>query len=75
MTWCGLLFCQINNSKKKQYNAITLSNRRYNCSGPKNLKLKEKDIGLAKTYSITISIQKVNSIQKFVLKIQDFSDS
>ena len=38
---------------------------------PFQLKLKEKDISLTKNYyCITISIQEISSVQKFVLKIQ-----
>ena len=38
---------------------------------PCQLKLKEKDISLTKNYyCITISIQEISSVQKFVLKIQ-----
>ena len=37
---------------------------------PQHLKDKEKNIGLTKSYCITISIQKINSIHKFVFKIQ-----
>ena len=38
---------------------------------PRQLKLKEKDISLTKNYYyVTISIQEISSVQKFVLKIQ-----
>ena len=34
-----------------------------------HLKVKEQDINLTKSYCITISIQKISSIDKFILKI------
>ena len=40
-----------------------------------HLKVKEKDINLAKTNCITISIEKISSFQKFILKIQQILGS
>ena len=37
---------------------------------PCHLKVKEKYIDLTKNYCVTISIQKISSINKFILKIQ-----
>ena len=45
-------------------------NRRYNCSGCPAL-----DIILTKNYCITISIQKIISIHKFILKIKQIIGS
>ena len=45
-------------------------NRRYNCSGCPAL-----DIILTKNYCITISIQRIISIHKFILKIKQFIGS
>ena len=42
---------------------------------PWHLKVKEKDISLTKHYSITISIQKISSIHKFILNIQQILGS
>ena len=40
-----------------------------------NLKVKEQDINLTKSYCITISIQKISSIDKFILKIHQIFGS
>ena len=40
-----------------------------------HLKVKEKDVSLAKTNCITISIEKISSFQKFILKIQQILGS
>ena len=37
---------------------------------PQHLKVKEYDISLTKNYCITIRIQKISSIHKLILKIQ-----
>ena len=37
---------------------------------PQHLKVKKKDIRLTKNYCITISILKISSIRKFILKVQ-----
>ena len=42
---------------------------------PQHLKFKEKDISLNKNYCITISIQKISSIDIFILKIQQILGS
>ena len=45
-----------------------------NCGGPQHLKVKE-DISLTKNYCITISIQKITFIHKFILKMQQMLGS
>ena len=42
---------------------------------PQHLKVKEKNISLTKKYCITISIQKVSSIHKFIHKIKQILGS
>ena len=42
---------------------------------PRHLKVKEYNISLTKTYNITISIQKFNSIHKFTLTMQQMLGS
>ena len=39
---------------------------------PQDSKVKEQDISLTKKFCITISIQKISSIHKFIIKIQQF---
>ena len=39
---------------------------------PRDSKVKEQDISLTKKFCITISIQKISSIHKFIIKIQQF---
>ena len=52
-------------TKKYQiYMKPSRTRQKYNCSGPSAFK------SLTKNYCITISIQKINSINKFNLKIQ-----
>ena len=48
----------------------TLPNKKYNCSRPWHLKVKEQDISLTKNYCITINIKIISSIHIFVFKIQ-----
>ena len=43
---------------------------KYNCKGPPEFKVKEKDISLSKNSCITITTQKISSIHKFILQIQ-----
>ena len=42
---------------------------------PLHLKIKEQHISLTKNYCITFSIQKISSIHKFILKIQQILGS
>ena len=51
-----------NNNNKKTRSITALFSR--------PLKVKEKDISLTKNYCITISIQKLSSIHKLILKVQ-----
>ena len=51
----------MNNNKKKTTRSTTAVE-------PRHLKVKEKDISLTKKYCITISIIKISSIHKFILK-------
>ena len=45
-------------------------NKKYNCSGPQHLTVKQQDISLTRNYCIIISIQIITSIHSFILKIQ-----
>ena len=45
-------------------------NKKYNCSGPQHLKVKQQHISLTKNYRIIVSIQTITSIHTFILKIQ-----
>ena len=45
-------------------------NKKYNCSGPQHLKVKQQHISLTKNYRIIVSIQTITSMHTFILKIQ-----
>ena len=49
---------------------ITIITRSTTAVDPRHLKVKEKDISLTKYYCIIISIQKLKSIHKYILTIQ-----
>ena len=53
------------------FNALLLVRKKYNCSGPQTLKVKESDISPTKNYCI----QKISSINRFILKIQQILGS
>ena len=62
--------------KTKNYiNHERICNKKYNCSGPRHLKVKELNISLTRNYCITISIQLISSIHIFILKIQKILES
>ena len=60
-----------NLQKKKHIHAQTRSTTAVD---PQHLKV-EEDISLTKNYCITISIQKISSIHKFILKMQQILGS
>ena len=62
--------------KTKNYiNHERIYNKKYNCSGPRHLKVKELNISLTRNYCVTISIQLISSIHIFILKIQKILES
>ena len=48
---------------------------KYNCSESPHYKVEEQDISLTKNYCITMSIKKISSIHRFILKIQQILGS
>ena len=63
--------CSNNNIEKRCVQMETTSATRSTTAvDPQHLKVKQKYISLTKNYFITISIQKISSIHKFILKRQ-----
>ena len=66
---------KINNIKGKRNAKLKKTTRSKTTVDSWHLEVKQKDISLTKSYCITVSVQKISSIHKFIFKIKQILGS